>query len=484
MSAVTAPAIARAATTAPDRAGRIETQGVEYIPEAERDSRPANVAAVFLGGNLALSVIVFGWLPITFGLGFASAITASLAGLALGTLITAPLALLGTRTGTNNPVSSGAHFGVRGRIVGSALTLAFALAFVAISVWTGGDALVASAARLLGTPAGDGALAAGYALITLAIAAVALLGHATVVAAQKLLVPLVGVLLLAGVPAFAGSFDAGYAGGDYLLGGFGSTWMLAFAVAAAGPISYAPVLGDYTRRISRERHGDRRVVGAAALGVFGGLAIATLFGAFTAVTFADPGESYVLDLVAGAPGWYVLPILIIGLAGSVGQGALNLYATGLDTASLVPRLPRVRATVLTSLVAAALVFLGTFVLDAVDAITAASLVLNALAAPWAAVLLVGFIACRGRYHAADLQVFNEGRTGGRYWFTQGWNARAVGAWAAGSAFGLLTVNTTLYAGPLADLAGGVDLSMLGSATIAAASLALCRAAARARRLVA
>ena len=72
----------------------------------------------------------------------------------------------------------------------------------------------------------------------------------------------------------------------------------------------------------------------------------------------------------------------------------------------------------------------------------------------------------------DLQVFNEGRTGGRYWFTQGWNARAVGAWAAGSAFGLLTVNTTLYAGPLADLAGGVDLSMLGSATIAAAGYAL------------
>ncbi len=322
MSAVTVPAV----TTVPDRAGRVETQGVEYIPEAERDSRPANVAAVFLGGNLALSVIVFGWLPITFGLGFASAITASLAGLALGTLITAPLALLGTRTGTNNPVSSGAHFGVRGRIVGSALTLAFALAFVAISVWTGGDALVASAARLLGTPAGDGALAVGYALITLAIAGVALLGHATVVAAQKLLVPVVGVLLLAGVPAFAGSFDAGYAGGDYLLGGFGSTWMLAFVVAAAGPISYAPVLGDYTRRISRERHGDRSVVGAAALGVFGGLAVATLFGAFTAVTFADPGESYVLDLVAGAPGWYVLPILVIGLAGSVGQGALNLYA--------------------------------------------------------------------------------------------------------------------------------------------------------------
>ena len=40
---------------------------------------------------------------------------------------------------------------------------------------------------------------------------------------------------------------------------------------------------------------------------------------------------------------------------------------------------------------------------------------------------------------------------------RGWQARA---------FGLLAVNTTLYVGPLADLAGGVDLSTIGSAAIA------------------
>ena len=58
------------ATRERDRAGRIEETGIEYIPEAARDSRPANLAAVFFGGNLAFSVIVFGWLPITFGLGW------------------------------------------------------------------------------------------------------------------------------------------------------------------------------------------------------------------------------------------------------------------------------------------------------------------------------------------------------------------------------------------------------------------------------
>jgi purine-cytosine permease-like protein len=466
MSTTFAAAPLVAGPTVTDRIGHIEETGIEFIPEAARDSRPANLAAVFFGGNLAFSVIVFGWLPITFGLSWWSTVSASAIGLAIGTLVTAPLALLGTRTGTNNTVSSGAHFGVSGRLIGSGLTLAFALAYAAIAVWTSGDALVGAAHRLVGTPTGNGALAVGYALIAIEIAVVALYGHGTVVALQRIVVPVVGVLLLLGIPAFAGGFDAGHAGGDYVLGGFWSTWMLAVTVAAAGPLSYAPSLGDYTRRISHLRHGDRRVMLAAGGGVYLGLLVTTLFGAFTAVTFIDPGDSYVGDLVAGAPGWYVLPILVIGLAGGVGQGVLNLYASGLDLEALVPRLRRVHTTLITSVAAVVLLYAGTFALDAVNSITAMTLVLNCLAAPWVVVNLVGFLARRGRYDPNDLQAFNQGRRGGRYWFTGGWNLRALVAWAAGSAFGLLAVQTELYIGPLANLAGGVDLSLLGSGLIA------------------
>ncbi len=348
MSTSIAAAPYLAGHTVGDRIGHIEETGIEFIPEAARDSRPANLAAVFFGGNLAFSVIVFGWLPIMFGLGWWSAVTASAVGLAIGTLVTVPMALLGPRTGTNNTVSSGAHFGVTGRLVGSALTLAFALAYAAIAVWTSGDALVGGAHRLLGTPTGDGALAVGYALIAIEIAAVALYGHGTVVALQKIVVPVVGGLLLLGLFAFAGSFDAGYGGGDYVLGSFWQTWVLAVTVAAAGPLSYAPSLGDYTRRISRQRYGDGKVVAAATAGVFGGLLLTTLFGAFTAVAIGSVGDSYVADLVGAAPLWYVPAILVVGLAGGVGQGVLNLYASGLDLEALVPRLRRVHTTLIAS----------------------------------------------------------------------------------------------------------------------------------------
>jgi hypothetical protein len=36
----------------------------------------------------------------------------------------------------------------------------------------------------------------------------------------------------------------------------------------------------------------------------------------------------------------------------------------------------------------------------------------------------------------------------------------------GALFGVLTVNTELYVGPLAEIAGGVDLSTIGSAALA------------------
>ncbi|MEJ7633202.1 cytosine permease [Aeromicrobium sp.] len=464
------PADTDPTTTAPagDGFGQVEQIGVEFIPDDERHSTPRNVFTVFFGGNLAFSVIVFGWLPITFGLSWQQAVASAFTGLLIGTVLIAPLSLLGPRTGTNNVVASGGHFGVRGRLIGSALTLAFALAYAAIAVWTAGDALVAASHRLLGTPDGDLALALGYGLIAMEIVIVALYGHGTVVALQRFVLPVVGFLLVLGIFAFAGDMDLSRGGRDYLLGGFWPTWFLAVTVSIGGPLSYAPTLGDYTRRISSRRHSDRAVVLAACGGVFLGLLATALFGIFTTLAFPEMSDSYVGDLVNAAPSWYVLPIVLIALAGGLGQGVLNIYASGLDLEALIPRLSRLQTTLVTSACAVALLYVGVFVIDAVDAITAMTLILNGVAGPWVAINAVAFLVTRrGHYDPVDLQAFNQGRRGGRYWFTAGLNFRAVVPFAIASVFGILSVNTTAYVGPLADLASGVDLSLIGSALIAA-----------------
>jgi len=202
--------------------------------------------------------------------------------------------------------------------------------------------------------------------------------------------------------------------------------------------------------------------------MFIGVLLPSVFGAFTAMSFTNPTDSYLNDLVAASPAWYVVPIVVISLLGGLSQGVLCIYASGLDLEGLTPRLKRTQTTIITAAIAIVLLYVGVFVFDAVGSVTAMTVALNAVITPWVAVLAIGALRTRDAgYDPVDLQAFAHGRRGGRYWFTRGWNVPAVLAWAVGSLFGLLAVNTTLYVGPLADIAGGVDLSTVGSAVLAA-----------------
>ncbi|GHJ24725.1 hypothetical protein TPA0909_63390 [Streptomyces albus] len=117
--------------------------------------------------------------------------------------------------------------------------------------------------------------------------------------------------------------------------------------------------------------------------------------------------------------------------------------------------------------ATVLVYLGHFVWDAQDAMTSFVLLLTAVGTPWAVIVLIGHLRCRGGYDADALQVLNRRSAGGRYWFTHGWNIRATVAWAVGSGVGLLAVDTPVCTGPLVSHLGGFDLSFLLSAAVTA-----------------
>lgn len=443
-----------------DRFGRVERTGVDYLPMSERNSRPGNLFRVFVGGNLALSVVIFGWLPITFGLNFWQAIASSAVGLVIGLVLMIPMTWLGARTGTNNPVSSGAHFGMRGRLLGSTLTLLFAIAYAAIAVWTSGEALVAGAARLFGTPQNDAAFMIGYAIIAIEVILIALYGHGTIVALQKFIIPIAGVLLIVGLFAFAPAFDATRSSGEYLLGDFWPTWLFAVTISIGGPLSYAPSVGDYTRRINPTRFTDKQVALAACGGIFVGLFATAFFGAFTASTFESLSPSCVADLVLAAPGWFLVPLLILAIMGGFGQGVINIYASGLDLESIIPKLTRTQTTLITSAIALVVMYLGVIATDAISSITAMTVVLNSIAGPWVVINGIGFLVARkGRYDPVALQRYGLGHSGGRYWFTHGWNLRAVAALAIGSTVGLLTVQNELYVAPFAEITGGIDVSL-------------------------
>lgn len=441
-----------------DKVTEVEQHGIAPIPVAEQTSRPRDLFRLAFGGANTFATIILGTLPIAYGLSFWAALAATVVGVVLGALVLSPMALFGPVTRTNNAVSSGAHFGVVGRCVGSFLSLLTAITFFAISVWVSGDAVAGAAQRLFGIDGGPVLRAVAYGVIAIAVLVVCIYGYRFMLLVNRVAVTLGTLIMLVGIFAYGGSFDPSFAGsGHFALGGFWPTWILAVLTVMANPISFGAFLGDWSRYIPAT-HSRRSLLAAPFLAQ-----LATLlpfgFGIATATLVADPAD-YVTGLTAISPLWYAIPLIVVALIGGLSTGTTALYGTGLDFSSIFPRLSRVRATLLIGTLSVLFIFVGNFVLDMVSSINAFATLIVLCTSPWMVIMMIGYVQRRGYYDPADLQVFNEGRTGGRYWFHRGVNWRAMAAWIPATGLGLLCANTPMITGPLAGIAGGVDISLV------------------------
>ena len=453
----------------------IETNGVEQIPDHQRDASPTDLFRLIFGGANTFATAVLGSFPVLFGLSFEAGLWAIILGVAVGAVILAPMGLFGALNGTNNAVSSGAHFGVHGRIVGSFLSLLTAVAFFSLSVWSSGDALVGGAKRLVGLPETDLTLGLAYGVFAVLVLVVCVYGFRFMLLVNKIAVWASSLLFLLGIAAFAGPFDAGYAG-SVSLGqpGFWAAFVGSAILAMSNPVSFGAFLGDWSRYIPR--HTAKSRIMLAVIASQAGTLIPFCFGLCTATLVATQApqyieaSNYVGGLLAIAPTWFFLPVCLIAVIGGMSTGTTALYGTGLDMSSVFPRvLSRAVATVLIGVAAIAFIFVGRFAFNLVQSVSTFAVLIITCTSPWMMIMILGLVTRRGFYHADDLQVFTRGQRGGRYWFQHGWNWRGMGAWIPSAALGLCLVNLPgQFVGPLGELAGGVDISLpvtLGSACV-------------------
>lgn len=452
------------------KAIEIEAHGVEPIPDAERTARPLDLFRLIFGGANTIATAVLGSFPIIFGLSFRDALLATFTGLVLGAAILAPMSLFGARNGTNNAVSSSAHLGVHGRVVGSFLSLLTAVAFFSISVWTSGDALVGGISRAIGLPDNGFTVAVAYAIFALLVLVVCVYGFQFMLLVNKIAVISATALFLLGLAAFGPTFDPAYAGIFGPTAGPGTnalywpSFVGAVLIVMANPVSFGAFLGDWTRYIPRTTPGWQ-LMSATFLAQIATL-VPFLFGVVTATVVAtnahqylDQGN-YVGGLLAVSPRWYFAPVCLIALIGGMSTGTTALYGTGLDFSSVFPRFNRVQATVLIGSIAIAFIFTGRFIFNVVQSISTFAALIVTCTAPWMVVMMVGWFSRRGWYDSDSLQVFNRHQRGGRYWFTHGWSWRGLGTWTAAAALSICFVNLPgQFVGPLGNLAGGVDLSI-------------------------
>jgi purine-cytosine permease-like protein len=445
----------------------VEQHGIDTIPAEHRHSRPLDLFRIQFGGANTFATVILGTFPVLLGLSLGQALLATVAGVVVGSLFLAPMGLFGPLTGTNNAVSSGAHFGVRGRVVGSFLSLLTAIAFYSISVWVSGDAVVGALVRLTGIHDSDLLRGAVYAILGAIVIVVVVYGYAFMLLVNKVVVFGNTVLILLGILAYHGKIDWSYDPGPsaYALGTFWPTFVLSALIVMGNPISFGAFLGDWSRYIPAGTSAKRLL--AATFGAQLMTLVPFFFGVITA-TLVSGEVDYIIALINISPGWYAALLILVAFLGGLSTGITSLYGTGLDFSSVFPRLSRVQASLFIGCLAFVFILVGRLAFNLLDSVNAFIGAIVICTTPWMVIMTIGYIVRRGHYSASDLQVFNQGRVGGAYWFNGGVNWRGMVAWIPSAVLGLLFANyPPLIEGPFRNAAGGVDLSLVVAIGVAA-----------------
>ena len=454
--------------------GTLEQHGIESIPDCDRTATILDFMRIEWAGLNSLATAVLGAFPILFGLSFWQSVAATMLGVTLGSLILAPMALFGPLTGTNNAVSSSAHFGVVGRILGSFLSLLTAVAFFSISVWASGDAVIGAAQRLFGLRPTDLSFATAYAAFALAVLTVAIYGFRLMLLVSKIAVVAASLLFVVGFYAFYPLFDAHFAGAGLRWGEakFWPAFVGAALVVLANPISFGAFLGDWSRYLPRDTRRGRLMMASILAQTLS--LVPFMFGLVTTSIIARLAPhfleqvDYTGGLIAVAPRGFFMPLLLLAVLSGMSTGTTSLYGTGLDFSSVFPRLSRPQATLFIGTIAIGLIFVGRFAFNLVDAITTFVSLIVVTTTPWMVVMMIGYFVRRGWYEPDAMQVFNRGQRGGLYWFRRGWNLQGVTAWILSATLALLMVNIPgHFVGWLGRFAGDLDLSLLAALVLPA-----------------
>jgi NCS1 family nucleobase:cation symporter-1 len=431
---------------------KVESLGLEEVPDAQRRGRPRELAFLWAGAfvNYA-SVFTASLLTNYFGLGVWDGVLAVLFGSIVGAVVLGLLSNTGVRSGLPQIVFTRRILGGAGARAGAFLTLFLAVGWFAV------DTVIAAQAgsQLLG---GGGKLAtfAWTVVIAAVSVGVAVYGHRTIQVLETWGAVAFAVLSLALFIALAGQMNwtAGpaKAGADFP-GAFVLGFMSCFALVA----SWYPFASDYSRYLPRSSSA-RAVTWWPVAGVVLPMLLLGLFGLLIPtidpkLAASDPNGP--IAVISKHGGWVAVPFFLFVIVGEIWANYLDVYTAGLVTLTLGVRLRRWQTALGCGVLGAFLAAYAVLVTDFHSAYTD-FLILTYLWAPaWAAVVLLTFF------------VFGDARP-----------RDALAAWIIGTLCSLVFVNyPNLFSAvfpnahfpnqPLIDLMHGADLSGLVGLAVAA-----------------
>jgi NCS1 family nucleobase:cation symporter-1 len=432
------------------RAFKVESRGIELIPDSERPMRPRDLFWLWAGGIWNVEYLVYGALIVSFGLSFGQAVLAILVGNVFFVFL-GMASLQGPLAGTTAFGVSRAAFGRHGNRLPSLFNWITQVGFE-----IEGLVLIVLVAEAMfaheGVTVGTGLKVALIVAAVLVQFVVPFLGHATITKLLRYLsivfivvFAVMGLLVAPHVHLSADHKHASWA-----------LWTTAVVLlVSAGGLGWTENANDYSRYLPA-RTSKASVFWAATLGAAIPAILVELLGA--AAYLVSPQATAVTGVPSAFASWFFWPFMILVLPQVFAINSLDLYSSGVTLQALGVPVNRWGAvvidTVISGLVTALVIFKGNFYTDLSGFLDYIVVWL----APWFAIVFVDYLLRRGRYDRASLAASR----GGIYWRNGGVNWRAIVALFVGMGAALLWIDAQYYVpsfmGPLSRATGGSDLS--------------------------
>lgn len=439
-----------------DTASRPETRGIELIDDTERHGRARDLFLVWAAPGVSILNFTVGATLILLGLEIWQAIVVILASSLLW-IFPGLIAGSGPAAGTSGSVVTRAMYGILGNKLFVAFVGWFIGAVFLSLTWLASSFMGADLLRRLGfddpiwVPIGVTVVVSAVTVL------VAIFGHGLILCVYPIMAAALFVIFLLVAAFIMPTVDWAYTSPQPLEGvALWSSISIGFTILASSPLSFinSPDIARYLPRSTKPSH----ITAATALGGAVPFIIFTTVGALLATGLSVEAFDVGLDaaLFELLPVW-LGPILVIGvIVNTIALNAMTTYTSSMALQAIGFRLRRIPAAIIVGAVGTALTIYLVLSSSLLEAVNLMLQFLVIVSGPAMAIFAVDVVLRRYAYDGVDLF---DTRRGGRYWYSGGWSVPGLSALFVGGLVTALSLATSVWAGPIAQATGFIDLSV-------------------------
>lgn len=346
---------------------KIESNGINPIPESERYGKPSDLFPIWFSWNISIFGITCGMYVYSLGLSVWQAIIAGVLGYFLSCALVGIIAVPSVRMGLPSLTVSRCTFGINGNKFPTLFAFISNIGWKVTMLSMASTTLADLLANLI--PAMQNAeqnpstfcLFVSFAIVILGTMIGAVYGYNLIVKLEKYIALITGVMTFFYLFFFIPQIDFAKVAESTTSGSFGQFLggiILAMTMVGLGFLNYG---GDYSRYLPSKTNGGK-VVFWTTLGIALPVSVLLILGVLLSVgndALLDKAAHEPLAALTGIlPFWFYVPFSIVIIISLMSAGMTGIYSSGL--ALLAMGVPLSRA--LTTMLIAILIALGCFYL--------------------------------------------------------------------------------------------------------------------------